>query len=112
MTKENVLRHKNYVGRFSYDPEADLFHGEVIGTRDVITFQGRSIDELKQALRDSIEDYLEFCAAEGRAPDRSYSGTISIRLDPELHWQVAQASKVTGQSLNAWIVEALKRAAR
>ncbi len=42
----------------------------------------------------------------------SYSGTISIRLDPELHWQVAQASQAKGQSLNAWIVEALERAAR
>ncbi len=44
---------------FEYDPEADIFHGEVVNLSDVITFQGRSIDDLKQALSDSVEDYLE-----------------------------------------------------
>ena len=46
----NSLDYKDYVGIFAYDEEADLFHGRVVGLRDVITFAGRSIDELKQAL--------------------------------------------------------------
>ena len=57
----NCLNYRGYTGCFEYDSEADIFHGEVLDLNDVITFQGRSIDELKAALKDSVEDYLEFC---------------------------------------------------
>ena len=46
---------------FEFDDEAGIFHGEVINTRDVITFQGTSVKELKKSFIDSIEDYLAFC---------------------------------------------------
>ncbi len=39
----NILEYKGYQGRFYYDPEADIFHGEVMNLADVITFQGRSV---------------------------------------------------------------------
>ena len=37
-----MMEYKGYVGRVEYDDEAAIFHGEVINTRDVITFQGRA----------------------------------------------------------------------
>ena len=52
--------------RSEYDDEANNFHGEVINIRDVITFQGKSVDELRKAFEDSVEDYLAFCAEEGK----------------------------------------------
>ena len=58
-----MMEYKGYIGKVEFDDEAGLFHGEVINTRDVITFQGRSVSELEIALRDSVEDYLAFCAA-------------------------------------------------
>ena len=70
----NILTYKGYDGCFEYDAEADIFHGEVRHINDVVTFQGRSIDELKQALADSVEDYLAFCAEEGRQPQKPFSG--------------------------------------
>jgi predicted HicB family RNase H-like nuclease len=66
----STLTYKGYQGRFEFDEEADIFHGQVMNLSDVITFQGRSIDELKQALADSVEDYLEFCAKEDKAPEK------------------------------------------
>ena len=36
------------------------FHGEVINIRDIITFQGKSVEELKKAFQESVEDYFEF----------------------------------------------------
>lgn len=64
-----ILIYKGYRGRCEYDHDADLFHGEVMHLADVITFQGRTLDELKAALADSIEDYLAFCALKGRTPE-------------------------------------------
>lgn len=57
------MEYKGYVGKAEFDDEAGVFYGEVVNTRDVITFQGRSVDELREA--DSVEDYLEFCAERG-----------------------------------------------
>ncbi|XPV77643.1 MAG: type II toxin-antitoxin system HicB family antitoxin [Desulfovibrio sp.] len=107
----NTLEFNGYVGKFEYDNEADIFHGEVINLRDVITFQGRSIDELKKALKESIEDYLEFCAEEGEEPEKPYSGRFNLRIEPELHRRVAQAAAVNGLSLNKWVEKTLDNAA-
>ena len=63
------MRYKEYVGEVEFDPDAGLFHGHVANLRDVITFQGTSVSELQEALADSVEDYLEFCAARGEAPE-------------------------------------------
>lgn len=104
----NTMSYKGYTGKFDYDSEADLFHGEVLHLSDVITFQGRSIDELKQALADSVEDYLEFCAAKGRQPQRPFSGRFNLRLSPELHQRLAALSALSGKSLNTWLNDALQ----
>ena len=58
---ETMMEYKGYLGKADYDYEAKIFHGEVIGLKDVITFQGRTVDELEQAFKDSINDYLAWC---------------------------------------------------
>lgn len=65
-----MLNYKGYRGRVAFDDEAGLFHGEVLDLRDVITFQGKSVEELEQAFRDSIDDYLAFCEERGEEPDK------------------------------------------
>ncbi len=72
-----MMSYKGYTGHFKYDDRAEIFHGQVSGIRDVITFQGRSVDELKEALKDSIEDYLEMCEEEGKSPDKPFTGKFS-----------------------------------
>jgi hypothetical protein len=57
-----MLKHKGYTGHVAFDDEAGLFHGEVIDLRDVITFQGTSVEELKSAFQDSVDDYLQSSA--------------------------------------------------
>jgi predicted HicB family RNase H-like nuclease len=69
-----MMEYKGYVGKVEFDDEADLFHGEIMNTRDVITFQGRTTDEIRQAFKDSVEDYLAFCTERGEEPDKPFSG--------------------------------------
>jgi len=103
-----MMTHRNYKGYFEYDEKADIFHGQVIGIKDVITFQGRSIDDLKIALKDSVDDYLEMCEEEGKSPDKPFSGRFSLRLPPELHSKVSQAAAVAHTSINSWITDLVK----
>lgn len=35
-----MMVHKGYIGKVEFDDEAGVFHGEVVNTRDFITFQG------------------------------------------------------------------------
>lgn len=106
----NALTYKGYTGVFEYDPEADLFHGEVAGIKDVVTFQGRSLDELRQALVESLEFYLVACAEDGVQPEKPASGILSVRLGPQLHGKAAVAAKASGKSLNAFVAQAVGKA--
>jgi len=102
-----MMQYKGYTGRVEFDDDADLFHGEVIGLRDVITFQGRTVDEVKRAFHDSVDDYLAFCAKRGEEPEKPFTGKLMLRLSPDLHRMVYVAAKQAGTSLNAWINQAL-----
>ena len=105
-----MMEYQGYLGKVTYDDEADIFHGEVLNTRDVITFQGSTVAQLKQAFRASIDDYLAFCAERGEEPDKPFSGQFITRLGPELHRQVNLAASLAGKSLNAWVGEQLQLA--
>ena len=106
----SILTYKGYQGSFEYDSEADIFHGDVLHINDVITFQGRSIDELKAALAESIDVYLEYCARKGKAPQKPFSGTFNVRLSPEIHQRLAMQAAHDGVSLNKWVATALEKA--
>lgn len=99
--------HKGYVGRVEFDDENEIFSGEVINTADVITFQGTTVTELKKAFVDSVEDYLEFCAERGEAPEKPFSGKLNLRLNPDLHKEAYLAARNSGISLNSWINNAI-----
>ena len=66
-----MMEYKGYIGKVEFDDEVGIFHGEVINVRDVITFQGESVQEIRQAFQDSVEDYLEFCAERGEEPEKN-----------------------------------------
>ncbi len=105
-----MLKYKGYTGRVEFDDEAGLFHGEVLDLKDVVTFQGKSVEELETAFRDSVNDYLEFCRERGEEPDKPFSGRLMLRLPPELHREVHLRAQRERKSLNQWITEQLARA--
>lgn len=107
----NRMTLDGYEAQVSYDEEAGLFHGEVVNLRDVITFQGRSVNELKRAFKASIADYLAFCLERGEAPEKPYSGQFMVRVEPPLHRAVATAARRAGVSLNKWVAATLEQAA-
>jgi predicted HicB family RNase H-like nuclease len=106
-----TMTHDGYVATIELDEEAGLFHGEVVNTRDVLTFQGRTPDELKTAFADTIADYVAWCRDRGKEPERPYSENFTVRLPPELHRRIAAAAARQGKSVNAFIAETLDRVA-
>lgn len=107
-----MMEYKGYFTKVEFDDEANIFHGEVINLRDVITFQGETVNELRKAFKDSIDDYLEFCAERGEDPEKPYSGKFMVRVEPELHKTIAIRARKDGKSLNAWIHDTLAKIVR
>lgn len=104
-----MISYKGYTGTVTIDPEEEIFHGEVCGLRDVVTFQGCSAREIKRAFRDSIDDYLELCRETGRSPDRPFSGRLIVRMPPDLHRALHNLAAAEQVSLNRLIVDLLEQ---
>ena len=104
-----MMKYKEYIGKVEFDDEANIFHGEIVGIRDVITFQGEDVRELRQAFEESVDDYLALCSERNEEPDKPCSGKFLVRLSPDLHHHAAMLAKVRGESLNAFVAEAIQR---
>lgn len=102
-----MLIYKNYIATVDFDDKAEIFYGEVINIRDVITFQGKTAKELKKSFIDSVEDYLSFCAKRNEDPDKPFSGKFNLRLDPLLHKKIYITAKQEKISLNQLVTKAI-----
>ncbi len=105
------MEYKRYLARVEFDEVANLFHGEVVNIQDVVTFQGKSVDELRQAFEDSVEDYLAFCAQRGEEPNLPFTGRLTVRLSPEQHRKVVLAAAMAGERVDTWVAETIEQAA-
>ncbi len=103
-----MMEYKRYIGKVEFDSEAGVFHGEVINIRDVVTFEGSSVDELIRAFQDSVDDYLEFCKERDENPEKPFSGKFVVRLSPELHRKLSIRASLADKSLNSLVTEVLE----
>ncbi|NQV84883.1 MAG: type II toxin-antitoxin system HicB family antitoxin [Rhodospirillales bacterium] len=103
-----MLKYKGYSAKVEFDDNAGILHGEVIGTRDVITFQTDNVDNVTAEFHASVDDYLEFCATRGEAPEKPLNGQFLVRATPDLHRRVHIAATASGLSVNAWLTKTLE----
>jgi predicted HicB family RNase H-like nuclease len=103
----SMIEYKGYMGTVEYDAEAKLFHGDVLNTHDVITFQGTTAEEVETAFRASIDDYLDWCDKDGMEPESPYSGCFNVRLSPDLHRKIAAAAQKQQMSINSFVEKAV-----
>jgi predicted HicB family RNase H-like nuclease len=106
-----ILKHEGYIAEVGYEEGDALMHGVVANARAVLHFAGANIDELKAAFADTIADYRAWCKERGVEPERPYSGTLSLRLSPELHRRIAEQAAKAGESINQFIAERLEEVA-
>ncbi|MFA7236310.1 MAG: type II toxin-antitoxin system HicB family antitoxin [Phycisphaeraceae bacterium] len=105
-----MMEYKGYLGKVEFDAEAGTLHGEIVGIRDVVTFQGESVEEVEKAFRESVDDYLAFCKKRGEEPDKPCSGKFVVRLDTDLHRKLNLVATAEGESLNSWVSKRLNEA--
>ena len=105
----NLIEHKGYYGTVEFSAADNILYGKVLGIDGLISYEGKSVQELMSDFIEAVEDYLEVCAEQGIEPQRAYRGKFNVRVSPELHRTLAQYSAAHGQTLNSAVEEAIRR---
>ena len=106
---KDILIYKDFYGSAHYSTDDDVFYGKIEGINDLVTFEGKSVNELKQAFHDSVEDYIKICKETGKSIYKSYKGSFNVRIDPDIHLRAAQKALILGISLNQLIQKAIEK---
>ena len=107
---KNAMNYKGYVGTVEYSEEDGCLFGRIAGIQDIISYEGESVAEIRQAFEEAVDDYLEHCASTNKEPNKPYSGKFILRIDPSLHARLAAKAQASGKSLNHYAAEALSHA--
>ena len=106
----NSMTYKGYAARIDYDDEDGIFVGHIAGIRDRVGFHADTVDDLRAAFHEAVEDYLETCDKVGKEPQKAYSGKMMFRVSPDVHRKAVLAAELEGKSLNQWAEDVLSRA--
>lgn len=58
------MEYKGFIAEFEFDEDIGMYHGVVSNLRDVVNFYGATLEQLEIELKNSVEDYLDFCKGE------------------------------------------------
>ncbi|WP_159468822.1 type II toxin-antitoxin system HicB family antitoxin [Dyadobacter sp. 3J3] len=106
----NSLTYNGYTASINYSSEDEVFFGKIIGINDLILFEGTSVDELKNALKEAIDDYLETCKQLNKSPDKTYKGVFNVRVPSALHKKAAILAAQYDVTLNDFVKSVLEYA--
>ncbi|MCL1889117.1 MAG: type II toxin-antitoxin system HicB family antitoxin [Desulfovibrionaceae bacterium] len=107
---KNAMTHKGYVGTVEYSEKDACLFGRIAGIRDIISYEGESVAEIRTAFEGAVDDYLAHCAATGKEPNKPYSGKFVLRIDPAVHARIAAKAMTHGKSLNQYAADLLAEA--
>ena len=104
------MKYKGYIGEVKYDDRDKILHGRVINiARDIITFEGSTVDEIERDFREAIDDYIEFKTERGETSEEPISsGKFSLRIPAELHSSAIEEAARRNISLNKLIEQAIE----
>ena len=106
----NSMTYKGYAARITYDDDDGIFVGHIAGIRDRVGFHADTVDDLRAAFHEAVDDYLETCEKIGKEPQKTYSGNMMFRVSPDVHRRAVLAAELEGKSLNQWAEDVLSRA--
>ena len=105
----NMLKYRGFLGSVLYSDEDETFHGRLEFIRDLVTYEGDDAKSLKRSFREAVDDYLQECEEDGRAPDMPFKGSFNVRPGRDLHRRAMLYARREGLTLNAVVTDALRQ---
>src|SRR3990170_7514264 len=106
---KDVLIYKDFIGSVHFSTEDKVFHGKIEGITDLVTFEGKSVNELEKAFHEGVDDYIALCKEAGKEPLKSCKGSFNVRIPYELHMKAMKQAAIRGVSLNQLVRKAIER---
>ena len=107
---KNTMEYKGYVGSVEFSEEDGIFFGKVMGIRSLISYEGADARSLVEDFHGAVDDYLQLCEGQGKAPEKAYKGSFNIRIASETHKQLVIHATECQMSLNEYVRETLEKA--
>jgi predicted HicB family RNase H-like nuclease len=95
-----MMTYQGYTAVLEVDAPSGVLVGHVLGTRDEIVFQGRTVEEARASFHATVDFYLQRRAAAGQEPDKPFSGRFNVRIDPAMHRGLVLDAEARKLSLN------------
>ena len=106
---KDAIKYTEYLGSVHFSAEDDVFYGKIEGVDDLVTFEGKTVTDLRSAFIEAVDDYEQLCKETGKSGLKSYKGSFNIRIAPELHREAARKSVELGISLNQLVEKAIQK---
>ena len=104
----NTMEYRGYVGSVEFSEADQLLFGKVQGIRSLISYEGTTVSELIEDFHGAVDDYLTFCNAEGKTPEKAFKGSFNIRFkNTDLHKRAAIYAYNHNVSLNSVVEESV-----
>ena len=100
------FEYNGYQGTIEAELDSGKLYGKLAFIRDLVTYEGTTLKELKEEFCFSVDEYLVDCQALEKTPDKPFKGSFNVRTGPDLHRQAVIAAH--GQSLNSFVCDAIK----
>lgn len=107
---KEMLEYKGYYGSINCSLKDNILYGKLEYITALVNYEAETIEQLKEAFQEAVDDYLETCASLGYEAELPCKGSFNVRIGHELHMKAALAAKAQGISLNEWVTQALKNA--
>ncbi len=104
----NTMCYKDYLAVLEYSDREKAFIGQVFGIKGIPKFSACTVAELETAFHETVDRYVAECQRLGKRPEISYRGTVTIRMKPKLHRELALYAWSQEESLNGTIERALE----
>jgi len=105
---KDVLIYRDYIGSVHFNGDDEVFFGKIEGIEDLVTFEGNSVLEVKEAFEEAVNDYIDLCKESGKKIEKSYKGSFNVRIAPEIHKKAKRLALMKGISLNQFIQKAVE----
>lgn len=106
------MKYRQQIARIEFDAQDKIFVGQLAGIKDIVVFHGSTVQELETAFHEAVDDYIEISEREGLPIQKPFSGTLSLRIEPDIHAAVATAADMRGISINQYISDVLAAESR
>jgi predicted HicB family RNase H-like nuclease len=106
---KDIIAYKDFIATVHFNADDEVFFGKIEGINDLITFEGKSVIELKKAFHESVDEYILLCKKAGKEIYKSYKGSFNIRISPSLHKKAVQKATIMGIPLNQLVQNVLEK---